>query len=27
VVQTLDGQVLVVDEDEFGKNQVSYWYP
>jgi len=27
VVQTLDGPVLVVDEDEFGKNQVSYWYP
>jgi len=27
VVRTLDGQVLVVDEDEFGRNQVGYWYP
>ncbi len=27
VIQTLDGRVLVVDEDEFAENQVSYGYP
>ncbi len=27
VVQTLEGRVMVLDEDEFAEHQVSYGYP